>query len=376
MLVAAVLGPEEREDRELEVVRRALEQAADTVELPVRQAERAVERLFADGGQGARPNLLPGAAAGRSRGGASSLERVPRGYLPLLVLLGALWGASYLFIKIGLRELEPATLMMLRLLIAIVILFAILAARSGIRGAVGDLRATGRHAVVLGLLNAAIPFWLIAWGEKHVDSGIAAIANSTVPIFVVLLAIRLRPSESATGARLAGILVGLVGVGVLTGVHPEGGWWAVAGTLAVVLSSVCYARANLYTQDHFASTPPLVTATAAIGVATVLIIPVGVIQRPAFAPGWEALGAAAALAILGTVIAYLVLYRMLAAYGSARTSLVTYLLPVFALVYGALLLDEPLRLSALAGLALILAGVALGSGMVRLPRRAPAGAAP
>jgi drug/metabolite transporter (DMT)-like permease len=228
---------------------------------------------------------------------------------------------------------------------------------------------------VLGLLNAAIPFWLIAWGETHVDSGIAAIANSTVPIFVALLAIRLRPSERASGLRLAGIHVGLLGVGVLTGVHPEGGWWAVAGTLAVVLSSVFYARANLYTQDHFASTPPLVTATACIGVATVVILPFGLLQLPDTVPSWKAFGSAAALAVLGTALAYLVLYRMLAAYGSARTSLVTYLLPVFALAYGALILDEPLRLSALLGLVLILGGVALGSGMVRLPRRATVRAA-
>jgi drug/metabolite transporter (DMT)-like permease len=300
---------------------------------------------------------------------------MPRGYVPLLLLLAALWGASYLFIKVGVRELEPVTLMALRLAIAFAILFGVLAARSGVARAFADLRATGRHGIVLGLLNAAIPFWLIAWGETHVDSGIAAIANSTVPIFVALLAIRLRPSERASGLRLAGILVGLLGVGVLTGVHPEGGWWAVAGTLAVVLSSVFYARANLYTQDHFASTPPLVTATACIGVATVVILPFGLLQLPDTVPSWKAFGSAAALAVLGTALAYLVLYRMLAAYGSARTSLVTYLLPVFALAYGALILDEPLRLSALLGLVLILGGVALGSGMVRLPRRATVRAA-
>jgi drug/metabolite transporter (DMT)-like permease len=301
---------------------------------------------------------------------------MPRGYVPLLLLLAALWGASYLFIKIGVRELEPTTLIALRLTIAFAILFGVLASRSGIGRAFADLRGTGRHAIVLGFINVAIPFWLIAWGETHVDSGIAAIANSTVPIFVALLAIRLRPSERASGQRLAGILVGLVGVGVLTGVHPEGGWWAVAGTLAVVLSSVCYARSNLYTQDHFASTSPLVTATACMGVAALVMVPLGLIQMPSAVPTWKAFGSAAALAILGTAAAYLILYRMLAAYGSARTSLVAYLLPVFALAYGALILDEPLRLNALLGLLLILGGVALGSGLVRLPRRATVGARP
>ena len=103
-------------------------------------------------------------------------------------------------------------------------------------------------ALVLGTINAAIPFTLIAWGETHIDSGVAAIANATVPLFVVLLAIKVRPSERATGARLAGILLGLAGVVLLAGAQPGGGWWAVAGTLAVVLASLSYACGALYGQ--------------------------------------------------------------------------------------------------------------------------------
>jgi drug/metabolite transporter (DMT)-like permease len=96
------------------------------------------------------------------------------------------------------------------------------------RDAAAAVRGTGWKAYAIGFLNAAFPFVLIAWGEKYVDSGVAAIANATVPIFVVLLALRFNPSERVSGARLWGILVGLVGVGVLAGLHPEGGWWAVA----------------------------------------------------------------------------------------------------------------------------------------------------
>jgi drug/metabolite transporter (DMT)-like permease len=301
---------------------------------------------------------------------------VARGYVPLLLLLAALWGASYLFIKVAVGELEPATMMALRLLLAACVLLGVLAARSGFSRALAELRATGRHGLVLGVLNAALPFWLIAWGETHIDSGIAAIGNATVPIFVALLAIRLRPSERSTGLRLAGILVGLAGVGVLVGVHPHGGWWAVAGTLAVVLSSVCYARANLYTQDHLSMTPPLVIATAAIGTAAILILPAGIAQMPDAVPGWKVLGSVVALALLGTAGAYLVLYRMLAAYGSSRTALVAYLLPLFALFYGAVLLDEPITLNAILGFLLILGGVALGSGLIRPTREAPAPASP
>jgi drug/metabolite transporter (DMT)-like permease len=147
---------------------------------------------------------------------------VTRGYLTLLVTLAALWGSSYLFIKVAVEEIEPAAMIVFRLLLAALILLAVLLAQRGVRRALADVRATGHHGVVLGIVNASIPFWLIAWGEKYVDSGVAAIANSTVPIFVVLLAIRLHPAERSSGQRLAGILVGLVGVGVLTGVPSRG----------------------------------------------------------------------------------------------------------------------------------------------------------
>ena len=203
-----------------------------------------------------------------------------RGYLPFLLLLSALWGASYLFIKLGVLEMEPAFMMTLRLWLAAAVLLAVLVVSVGWRVAAASLRAAGRHGVVLGLINAVIPFWLIAWGETHIDSGIAAIANSTVPIFVTLLAIRFRPSERARGQQMVGIVIGLVGVGVLVGVHPEGGWWAIAGTLAVVLSSVFYASSNLYTQTHLTGTSPVVTATAALTTAAIVILPFGLLQVP------------------------------------------------------------------------------------------------
>jgi drug/metabolite transporter (DMT)-like permease len=299
-----------------------------------------------------------------------------RGYLPFLLLLSALWGASYLFIKLGVLEMEPAFMVMLRFWLAAAVLLTVLVVSVGRRAAAASLRAAGRHGIVLGLINAVIPFWLIAWGETHIDSGIAAIANSTVPIFVTLLAIRFRPSERARGQQMVGIVIGLVGVGVLVGVHPEGGWWAIAGTLAVVLSSVFYAGSNLYTQTHLTGTRPIVTATAALTTAAIVILPFGLLQVPSELPSAKALGATAALGIFGTAIAYLVLYRMIEDYGASRTSFVTYLMPAFALFYGAVFLGEAVRATAVLGLLLILAGVALGSGVAKLGRRSPAAAAP
>ena len=297
-------------------------------------------------------------------------------YLPLLLTLSALWGSSYLFIKVAVDEVEPAAMVMFRLVLAGVVLTGLLVAQRGLRQAIADVRATGRAGLVLGVTNASVPFWLIAWGEKHIDSGVAAIANATVPIFVALLAIRMRPAERSSGQRLAGILLGLVGVAVLTGVHPEAGWWGVLGTLAVVGSSVCYAFSNLFTQARFTGTAATVIAVTAITVGAVCSLPFGIAQLPAELPSWEAIGSIVALGLGGTALAYLVHYRLVTRYGSARSSLVTYLIPVFALFYGATILDEPVRVTSLVGLALVLGGVALGSGLVRVRRRAASPLAP
>jgi drug/metabolite transporter (DMT)-like permease len=299
-----------------------------------------------------------------------------RSYVWLISFLAAVWGASYLFIKVAVEEIEPAPMMFFRLAIAAALLVPFLLAREGVRPGAAKLRGAWRAGLVLGIVNAAFPFTLIAWGEKHIDSGIAAIANATVPLFVVLLAIRFSPSERATGGRLGGIVLGLIGVGVLTGAQAEGGWWAVAGALAVVVASLSYATGSLYGMARTGDTAGPVLATASVVGGALVLLPFAVVQFPAELPGWNALASLAGLAVGGTALAQLVLFRMLRLHGSARTSLVTYLLPPVALLYGAALLDEPVTVSALTGLALILPGVALGSGALRLPRRQPVTQAP
>jgi drug/metabolite transporter (DMT)-like permease len=294
-----------------------------------------------------------------------------RSYGVLLTLLAALWGSSYLFLRVGVRDFEPTVLIALRMLIAGLLLFAFLLARQG-RSALAEVRLAWRQALVIGLINGAIPFTLIAWGEKHIDSGVAAIANSTVPIFVALLAIRFQPSERSSGLKLFGILLGLAGVGVLAGVHPEGGAWAVAGTLAVVVASFSYACGGLYGQRAVGRASGPVLAASSMFVGGLVLVPFALVQLPDHAPGWKSVGSLFGLAIGGTAVAQLILFRMLRLFGAARLSLVTYLIPVFALFYGSLILDEPLRASMLGGLALILCGVALGSGLLRPHRRVAA----
>jgi drug/metabolite transporter (DMT)-like permease len=286
-----------------------------------------------------------------------------------MITLAAIWGASYLFIKVGVRDFEPTVLMTLRLLIAGLLLLAFLAATTGARSALQGVRMAWREGFVFGAINGALPFTLIAWGETHIDSGVAAIAQASVPIFVAVLAIKFNPSQRSSGIRLVGILVGLLGVGVLAGVHPAGGGWAVAGTLAVVLASVCYAAGGLYGQHALGRASGPVLATASMLYGGLLLLPFALFQLPDHTPGWKPVASLLGLAVLGTAVAQLLLFRILRLYGAARLSLVTYLIPAFALLYGSLILDEPLRPSMLVGLGLILGGVALGSGVWRPQRR-------
>jgi drug/metabolite transporter (DMT)-like permease len=292
-----------------------------------------------------------------------------RGYVPLLLIVAGIWGASFMFIKVAVDEIEPIPMIWIRLILAALVLVPVLFHQLGARSAIEALRAGVWGFVFLGFANSALPFSLIAWGEKHIDSSVAAIANAPVPIFVALLAIRFRPSERVTGVRLVGIFLGFLGVAVLTGFHPEGGWWAVAGTLAVVLAALLYAISNLFAAARFSRTSPFVIVTGSAVTGAVMLTPLAVFQLPSEMPSVEAASSVAALGILGTAVALLFFFRMLNRYGPSRAALVTYLIPPIAVAYGVLLLGEPLTANAVAGLVLILGGVALGSGVLRWTRR-------
>ena len=295
-----------------------------------------------------------------------------RGYVALLLLLAAIWGASFMFIKIAVDELAPTTTMALRLVLSAIPLLAIVIYKRGFGPATTEMHSIIRAAMILGVLSTALPFTLIAWGETRIDSGVAAIGNASMPIFVALLALRFRKSERATGSKAVGVVLGLIGVGVLTGVNPEGGWAGAAGTLAVILASISYAVSTLYIQTLLDNVHNDVLAAASVTWGALFLFPFGAVQAPSQFPSWGVIASVLALALLGTVAGQLIYFRLVYQYGSARASLVVYLLPVTALFYGALLLGEPITASAIVGLVLILTGTALGSGVMRMPRRRPA----
>jgi len=284
---------------------------------------------------------------------------VSRANLGLLLALSAIWGSSFLFIKLGVDELEPAVVAFGRLLVGVAILLPIAAARGGL----GLLRPHLRTVAVLGALNNALPFWLLGFAETRIDSGLAAVIQAAAPIFTVVLAIRLDPTQRATGARLAGIGVGFVGVALLVGMQSGG---QVVGALAVLGAALCYAVSALFAGTRGRSVPTLHLAAGQLACGMLLIAPLGLLQLPAAAPGVDTLLAIAALGALGSALAYVLYFALIARAGASRAILVTYLVPAFALVYGAVFLGEQVTATALGGLVLVLAGTTLATGVTRL----------
>ena len=291
-----------------------------------------------------------------------------RRHLAMLIGLALIWGASFMFIKVAVRELTPATLILGRLGLAALTLAIIVPAALGGRRTVGELRANWRWLAVVALVNTAIPFWLLSWGETRIDSGLASIIQAAVPIFNALIAFGFFREVRVTGIRLVGVAVGFVGVALLVSAQPQG---KVLGALAVVGMAFGYGIGGLLAGRHLRSVSPLVVALASTSFSTLLVLPLGAAQAPHHNPGWEVIGSVLALGIPGTALAYLLFFGMIAGAGAAYASLVTYLIPPIALAYGAVFLGERFGAAAFGGLALILGGVALGTGVSgkRLLRR-------
>jgi drug/metabolite transporter (DMT)-like permease len=285
----------------------------------------------------------------------------------MLLALSAMWGASFMFIKIGVRELAPTTLVCVRLGIGALTLLPLALVRLGGRETVRQLRAAARPLVATGLVNSAIPIVAISWAEKHIDSGLTAVIQASAPLFTALLApLRFSRSERVTGVRLAGLLVGFGGVALLVGAQPSGDLLAAC---AIVFAALCYAVAALYAARRLVAVSPIVSSFGALAAASLALVPFAAAQLPGRVPSLGVTAAVLALAIGGTGFAYVLYYALLAGAGASRSILVTYLVPALALGYGAVFLGEPITAPAVGGLVLVLAGVALGTGALRLARR-------
>jgi drug/metabolite transporter (DMT)-like permease len=271
-----------------------------------------------------------------------------------------------MFIKIGVRELEPTTLIGARLAIGALTLLPVALVAVGGRTVVRELRKHCWALLFAGLVNSAVPITALAWAEKRIDSGLGAVLQASAPLFTALLALRFNRGDRVTGARLVGFGIGFAGVALLVGAQPSGDLWSV---LAVIGSAVCYAIAAIYNSRRLNVVPPLVSAFGMLAWASIVLAPFAVVQAPSEWPSWGVIASLLALGIGGSGIAYVLYFAIFAGAGASYGILVTYLTPAMALFYGAVFLSEPITASALGGLALVLAGVALGTGAVSSLRR-------
>ena len=282
-----------------------------------------------------------------------------------LVLLAALWGASFLFMRHAAPAFGPIALVEVRVAIAAAFLGALLAWRGGLR----ELRVRPGALLLLGLVNSALPFSLLTFATLHVTAGFAAILNATTPLWTALIGwLWLR--NAIRPLQWLGLAIGLVGVAVLVwgkaSLRPDASQLGTTLALAAALvATACYGLSANYTRSRLAQVSPLALAAGSqIGAALLLAVP-ALLSWPAVTPGAAAWGSALALGIACTGLAYLLYFRLLTRVGAVGASAVTFLIPVFAALWGALLLDEAVTLQMLAGGAVILAGTALALGLLR-----------
>jgi drug/metabolite transporter (DMT)-like permease len=276
--------------------------------------------------------------------------------------LGFMWGSSYLFIKLAVDSFGTFTLIALRLLIGAAFLWAVM--RLTRTPLPRDRRAYG-HLLVMSIINITIPFALITWAEQSVDSALAAILNSTVPLFVLVIAPLFLPDEPIRVNGLVGLAIGFIGVVLIVSPGLAGATSTVPGMLALLGSSFSYAWGNVYARRNVRGLAPLIPAVFQVTFALLIVGTLAlVIERPweTATPDAQAWFSVVWLGILGSGMAYLAYFRLLSRWGATRTSLVAYLLPVVGIVLGALVLQEPIGPSLIAGTVLVTAGVALVNG--------------
>ena len=293
---------------------------------------------------------------------------MPRRSWILLAATAALWGASYLVIKVALDDLSEGAIVFVRVLLGAAVLVP-LAVRAGAFGA-----ARGRLGwlTVITLVQVVAPFLLIVYGENHVPSALAGILVSSAPIFTALLATRFDHAERLRGWSFAGIVLGIAGVTLLFGADLSGSGDAIAGGLMILLASLCYAAGSLLIKHRAAGIPPVAVAASNMAIASLVTLPLALAAPPGEVPSPETIGSLLALGAGGTGVAFLWYYLLIAELGPGRASVVAYVAPAFSVVYGAVLLDEAVTLGTVGGLALILAGSYLAvTGGRRLSRSEP-----
>jgi drug/metabolite transporter (DMT)-like permease len=287
-------------------------------------------------------------------------------------LLGLVWGSSFLWIKIAVEEIGPFMLVALRLLFGLIGLLGVMWAQ---RQSFPRERRVLLAFLFMGAFNTAIPFTLISWGETKIDSGLASILNGTVPLFTIVIAHFWLHDEKITLPRIAGLIVGFIGVVVLVSrdIGPEGLTGNIWGQLAVIAASICYATAITFSRRYLRGQSPVVQSTMTLLIADAMMwIATPIFERPLRFPTlpmtWLAI---AWLGLLGSCLAYLLFFYLINAWGPTRASLVTYVFPVIGLILGIIFLREVADWRLIVGSILIVGGIVVVNYKTR-PKPIPA----
>lgn len=292
-----------------------------------------------------------------------------------LLILAALWGGSFLFIRVGVTDFGVAPLMALRVGIGAVFLLLVLLTRRPLRESMNTLRTHAWPLLVAGILNSAAPFCLFAYAEITLSAGVTSVINATTPLWGAVVAF-LWLKDRLSGLRIAGLAIGFGGVLVLVwnqvaGQHDAGASAAntALAAAAALGATLLYGIAASYTKKHLTGVDSLTVATGTMAGATVILLPFALFWWPAAPVSPAAWGAVFALGVACTGIAYMLFFHLIAVTGPARTITVTFVIPVFGILWGALFLSERVSPGMIKACAIILVGTALATGVVkRLPR--------
>ena len=281
----------------------------------------------------------------------------------MLILLSIFWGGSFFFVEIALRDFQPFTLVFLRVTLAALILICVVYIRGQRMPA--SLRLWGAF-LVMGALNNALPFSLIVWGQTRIDSGVASILNATTPIFTVLLAHMFTSDERLTVRKFFGVLIGFLGVYIMLKPELKDGFsWRGLGQLAVLGAACLYGFAGIFGK-RFKETSPVVNSAGMLICSSLMMLPLAIlIDSPwSFSPSLESVAAIFCVAIISTVLAYLLYFRILAAAGATNVLLVTFLIPISALLLGVGVLGEVIKVLEYVGMGCIFLGLIVIDGRV------------
>ena len=281
-----------------------------------------------------------------------------------LIGLAAIWGSSFLFMRLGAHDFGPVPMTFLRVGLASLVLLPLLAWRGGM----AEMRKAWRQMLVLGLVNSALPFACFVFAALSITAGMSSILNATTPLFGALVA-AVWLGQRLTPVRALGLLIAFGGVVFLAWEHaefkPGGSGWAV---VACLFAAACYGVAACYTKRFITGVGPLAIAAGSQITATLWLLVPAVMQWPASAPGPQAWMAVTLLAVLCTAVAYVIYFRLMLRVGPTNAIAVTFLTPIFAVLWGYVFLGEALEPRMAVGCVIVLFGTALGLGVINLKR--------